>query len=190
MKRSINETDLQRLAKDGVVEVTRDMVLTPSAREAAARDGLRLRYVEGRSRAQSPMDGESLGRLIEEVVVQELSRARPPEPGSAAGPAVSPPTLADSVDAASRAEIMDASCDGPESARGRAVIAAIGRNRPGIVARISAAVADAGGDLADMSQVIVDQYFSLIFLVNLEGIEARGLSFRVFRERLKDEASR
>ncbi|MFH1529529.1 MAG: ACT domain-containing protein [Pseudomonadota bacterium] len=188
MKRTINETELQRLIQDGAVEVTRDMILTPSAREFAARKGIRLRYQENRSRAQAPLDGVSLGHLIEEVVVQEIARVEgapsPPPTRAADAP---PPPLGEQLDAV-RTEILDPCGDAPIRG-GRGVIAVIGTNRPGIVARISTAVASAGGDLADMSQVIVDNYFSLIFLVNLDGLEANGVSFRVFKERLKDEAA-
>lgn len=187
MKRTISETELKRLVADGAVEVTRDMILTPSAREYAARKGIRLRYQEDMSKAQAPLDGVSLGRLIEDVVVQELARAEahPPEPA----PVVEdlPPTLGEQLDQV-RAQVLDSPC-GDDLGKGRAVIAVIGANRPGIVARISTAVASAGGDLADMSQVIVDEYFSLIFLVNLDGLDANGGSFRVFKERLKDEAA-
>ncbi len=188
MKKTISETDLQRLVEDGAVQVSRDMILTPSAREYAARKGIKLRYQEDMSRAQAPLDGVSLGRLIEDVVVQELARAEPIEP-QAQTPSTdeSPPTLGEQLDAV-RAEVPDAHGDG-DTSRGRAVIAVIGNNRPGVVARISTAVAAAGGDLAAMSQVIVDNYFSLIFLVNLEGLQAKGVSFRVFKERLKDEAA-
>jgi ACT domain-containing protein len=187
MKRTISETELKRMVADGAVQVTRDMILTPSAREYAARKGIRLRYQENKSRAQAPLDGVSLGRLIEEVVVQELARGGEPAPAPAPAPDTEPPTLGEQLDQV-RAQVLDAPC-GDDGGKGRAVIAVIGANRPGIVARISTAVASAGGDLADMSQVIVDEYFSLIFLVHLDGLEANGVSFRVFKERLKDEAA-
>jgi len=189
MKRTISETELQRLAKDGAVEVTREMILTPSAREYAARKGIKLRYQEDRERAQAPLDGDSLGRLIEDVVIQELKRAEPRDEPRAAAPTDAPAsTPGEELDDVARSEILNA--PGEEDRAGeRAIIAVIGANRPGIVARISTAVASVGGDLADMSQVIVDNYFSLIFLVNLDGLEAGGVSFRVFKERLKDEAA-
>ena len=190
MKRMIGEQEIKRLVKDGAVEVARDMILTPTAREFAAREGIKLRYVENRSQAQAPLDSESLGRLIEEVVVQELTRSEPadqPHPEPAA--TVAPPTLTEQLDAVVHAGASMSALDGEDPIHGRAIIAVIGANQPGIVARITSAVAAAGGDLADMSQVIVDQYFSLIFLVNLEGLEAKGVSFRVFKERIKDEAS-
>jgi ACT domain-containing protein len=69
------------------------------------------------------------------------------------------------------------------------VVAAAGLNRPGIVATLSAAIAEMGCDLASMNQVIVDGYFSLLFIVEIS--EDRGdMSFRVFKENLKDVASR
>ena len=192
LKKMVSEIDLKRMAKEGAVEVTRDMILSPSAREYAAREGIKLRYQEKQDRAQAPLDGVSLGRLIEDVVIQELSQIAPDEPVAAETvppvESAQPPTLGEQLDAAVRSEILDAPC-GDIKGGGRAVIAVVGANRPGVVARISSAVAAVGGDLADMSQVIVDEYFSLIFLVNLEGLDEKGVSFRVFKERLKDEAA-
>lgn len=191
LKKMVSEIDLKRMAKEGAVEVTREMILTPSAREYAAREGIKLRYQEEQDRAQAPLDGASLGRLIEDVVIQELAQVAPAEPeAESAAPVEEPqaPTLGEQLDAAVRSEILDAPC-GDNLSGGRAVIAVVGANRPGVVARISSAVAAVGGDLADMSQVIVDEYFSLIFLVNLDGLDEKGVSFRVFKERLKDEAA-
>ena len=189
MKKMISETEIQRLVVDGAVQVTRDMILTPSAREYAARQGIKLRYQEDKSRAQAPLDGVSLGRLIEDVVLQELKRSAPADTAPPAPAAdAPPPTFAEQLDAAVHTEVLGADST-DDSTQGRAIIAVIGANRPGIVSRISTAVAAVGGDLADMSQVIVDAYFSLIFLVNLDGLEASGVSFRVFKERLKDEAA-
>ena len=72
----------------------------------------------------------------------------------------------------------------------RAIVTVVGADRSGIVARFSAAVAECGGNLEDVSQVIIDKYFSMIFIVNLEGLDEKGITFRVFREKLQDEAAR
>jgi len=189
MKRVVTENEIQRLVQGTTVRVERDMILTPSAREYAARKGLTLQYVQDRAQPQQAMDGDALGRLIEEVVVQELARSPSPQldPSPPAAPTESP-SLGTALDRAIAQVVLDRTTTDQES-EARAVIAVIGRNRTGIVAKISAVVAETGGDLADMSQVIVDEYFSLIFLVNLSGLGASGVTFRVFKERLLDEAS-
>ena len=85
---------------------------------------------------------------------------------------------------------IQAVLDSPEklSPGPRAIVTAVGANRAGIVARISAAVAECGGDLEDLTQTIIDRYFSLIFVVNLAALEENNISFRVFKEKLQDVA--
>jgi len=77
-----------------------------------------------------------------------------------------------------------------DTALSRALVTIVGRNRPGVVAGISSAVAGCGGDLADMNQTIVGDYFSLIFVVDLQGLATKGVSFRVFKEKLLEEEAR
>ncbi len=50
-----------------------------------------------------------------------------------------------------------------------AVVTAVGRNRPGVLAEITAAVAELGGNVHDVSQRVVDGYFSIVLVVELEG---------------------
>ncbi len=190
MRHTIDEKDVERLVENGVLEVTREMILIPSAREYAARKGYRLKYLEDKASPQQPLDGDALGKLIEEVVVSELVQTATRQQEEVVIEPPAPLAETDQIGNFDRVHtgIMDEL--EKESEAGRAVIAVIGANRPGIVARISAVVAELGGDLADMNQVIVDDYFSLIFLVKLEGILAKGVSFRIFKERLNDEASK
>ena len=54
-----------------------------------------------------------------------------------------------------------------ESRRGgRAVVTTTGKNQRGIVARIAQAIADAGGDIVDISQTLVSDYFTMIIIVD------------------------
>lgn len=56
----------------------------------------------------------------------------------------------------------------------RCLLTAVGRNRPFILAEITKRVADLGGSVHDISQKIVGDYFSLIFVVDLAGAESFG----------------
>lgn len=191
MKRTISEADIKRMEKEGRVTITRDMILTPSAREYAVRKGYKLVYSEETRQAQQPMDREALGRLIEQVVVSELSGLLKEEESRSHQ---APKPVEEQI-APSQAECLDAihtRITGQlrsDHEPNRAVIAITGLNRPGIVTRFTKVVADLGADLADMNQVIVDKYFSIIFIVDLSSIDQGGTSFRVFKEKIQDMAS-
>ena len=197
MKKAITELEIQALAKDGELVVTRDMVLTPGAREFASRNGITLRYGDAIPQSVAdPISEEQLASIIEQVVLEEVKRS---ESGSASAESgVAAPVMV--PEGAAQAVYVDnvlsedgkqaiLNCD-PTTTGDRAIVTVIGQNRPGLVAKISAVVADCGGDLADMSQVIIDDYFSMIFIVGLAGLEAQNTSFRVFKEKLQDEAIR
>ena len=50
-----------------------------------------------------------------------------------------------------------------------AVVTAVGKNRPGVLAEITRAVADLGGNIHDVSQKVVEGYFSIVLVVELQG---------------------
>ena len=50
-----------------------------------------------------------------------------------------------------------------------AVVTAVGRNRPGVLAEITRAVADLGGNIHDVSQKVIEGYFSIVLVVELTG---------------------
>ena len=63
----------------------------------------------------------------------------------------------------------------------RAVITTTGYNAKGVVARMAAQVADAGGDILDISQTIVANFFTMIMIVEIGELT---VSFAEFKERL------
>jgi ACT domain-containing protein len=65
---------------------------------------------------------------------------------------------------------------------GRAVVTTTGKNQRGIVARIAQAIADAGGDIVDISQTLVSDYFTMIIIVD---VSALSVSFAEFKTRLE-----
>ncbi|HED64508.1 MAG TPA: ACT domain-containing protein [Planctomycetes bacterium] len=79
-----------------------------------------------------------------------------------------------------------------------AIVTAVGRNRPGVLAEITAAVAELGGNVHDVSQKVVDDFFHIILTVQLgdagdfgafkESLECMGrpdeLAVRVMNERV------
>ena len=67
----------------------------------------------------------------------------------------------------------------------RAVVTVIGRDKKGIIARVSNHLADAGVNIEDISQTVLQDYFAMIMLVDIsksrqriaelsEGLEGMG----------------
>ena len=207
MKKVITEKDIEAAATDGRLVVTRDIILTPDARAYAQRRGIEVVYGNDKVHNSQPVSTDELARLIEDVVVQEMSRRQSepppaPEPSETrrslgeGGPeptiresAARDPSVDAGVDAVALANVLDA--HGRDEGVGpRAIVTVVGADRSGILARFSAVAAECGGNLEDVSQVIIDKYFSMIFIVNLAGLDEKGITFRVFKEKLQDEAAR
>jgi ACT domain-containing protein len=114
---------------------------------------------------------DRLRRLVAEVtreVAAEVTVAK----GSTPSPAAQ--TLA-------RAEVC-ASCAEEARRRGpRAVVTTTGKNRRGIVANIAQAIAEAGGDIVDISQTLVSDYFTMIIVVDTSAL---ALPLADFKARL------
>ena len=65
---------------------------------------------------------------------------------------------------------------------GRAVVTTTGKNQRGIVARIAQAIADAGGDIVDISQTLLSDYFTMIIIVDASALT---VTFAEFKARLE-----
>jgi ACT domain-containing protein len=68
----------------------------------------------------------------------------------------------------------------------RAVIAVIGKDKKGIIAGVSSELADAGINILDISQTILNEYFAMIMLVDLS--DATG-AFLDIKNRLDKKGS-
>lgn len=69
----------------------------------------------------------------------------------------------------------------PGTLSGRAIVTIIGADRVGIIAGVSAVIADAGVNILDISQSVMRDFFTMIMMVDLG---ASDVSFDVLRERL------
>ena len=65
---------------------------------------------------------------------------------------------------------------------GRAVVTTTCKNQRGIVAKIAQAIADAGGDIVDIAQTLVSDYFTMIIVVDTGAL---SVSFAEFKARLE-----
>lgn len=67
----------------------------------------------------------------------------------------------------------------------RVVVTANGRNRRGIVAGLTEVIRDVDGDIRDISQTIVGDYFTMIIVVDIAATTRQGTRFGQFKERLE-----
>jgi len=66
----------------------------------------------------------------------------------------------------------------------RAIVTVIGKDRVGIIAGVSATLARHRVNILDISQTVLQEYFTMIMLVELEGMT---VSFQELTDRLNDE---
>ncbi len=78
-------------------------------------------------------------------------------------------------------------CVEQERSRGkrRAVMTTTGKNSKGIVARVSARIAELGGDILDISQKLVGDYFTMIIVVDAGSL---AVPFERFQEAMVSTA--
>lgn len=53
----------------------------------------------------------------------------------------------------------------------RAVVTVVGKDKTGIIAKVSAFLAERGVNILDISQTILEEYFAMIMIVDLSGSE-------------------
>jgi ACT domain-containing protein len=169
VKRIVTDRDLETLAKDGVFLVTSNMILTPFARDFAVQNGIRLEHGdEPPSPDSSPVSDDILDQAIREIILAELAEPESAAPHESLSPL---PGIS-----------------GTEPGGKHAVITTTGMNTTGIIAQITGAISDQGGDIRDISQTLVGGLFTMIAIVDISGLEERGTSFQSFRERLMEVA--
>ena len=65
----------------------------------------------------------------------------------------------------------------------RAVVTVTGKDKVGIISMASAECAKHGANIIDISQTVMKEYFAMIMLVELEGLNT---DFATFAERMKN----
>ena len=53
----------------------------------------------------------------------------------------------------------------------KAIVTVIGKDKKGIIARVSGALAEAGANVVDISQTVMQGYFMMMMLVDISGAE-------------------
>lgn len=124
---------------------------------------------------------ELVRAVVEEVVRAVAGRVGSPsmalENGSApgGGQVGGPSSLADCVrcQAERRPEQMN-----------RGVVTVTGLNRTGVVAKFASLIAEFNIDILDISQTIVGGFFTMIIILNLNGLTGQPVSFNDVKQRL------
>ncbi len=181
MPRVISHAEVQAVADGATLTVDPDAIVTPLALEEADRRGVRIERGAG---GASP----SLVRQVAQQVVARLGDASPQVMEAVIAEVVG---ALDGHATGERVEVAPgidfcAMCVEQERARTRrrAVLTTTGRNQKGIVARVTARIADLGGDILDISQTLVGDYFTMIIVVDTASL---GVPFAQFKERLEAE---
>jgi len=194
MSRVITQADVEAVPAGGTLAVERDAVVTPLAAEHAVARGVRIARGEGDARevvravtrAVVARVGDAGPQVIEAVVAEVLG-ALGASPASSAGASVTTPrgaTLLPMAGAPVPTIDYCLACVEQEKSRKRhrAVLTTTGKNTKGIVARVTARIADLGGDILDISQTLVGDFFTMIIVVDVGSL---AVSF----ERFQDEVS-
>jgi ACT domain-containing protein len=180
----VSHTDVHAAGAGGTIELQPDAVVTPLAEEEARRLGVTLR------RSGSGGVSPSLVRAVTQRVVSRL--------GPDADPVVLEAVIRESVEAlaASGAESVGREEVAPgidfcqmcleqerSRSRTRAVITTTGRNQKGIVARVTTRIFELGGDIVDISQTLVGDYFTMIVVVDTATL---AVSFADFKSSIEE----
>lgn len=186
MPRIITHAEIARVADGGTFYVEDGAQLTPLAQERAAARRVELRA--GSAPAPSPNELEEAARrvlsrigpvpaeAIEGVVAEVVAALTENSASASAELAGMPPTVdycADYLAAARRRN------------RHRAVLTTSGRNQKGIVALLTSIIAELGGDILDISQTIVGDYFTMLLIVNIDDLNT---TFEQFKAAIADAA--
>jgi len=59
----------------------------------------------------------------------------------------------------------------------KAVITVVGKDSKGIIAKVSAKCAEAGGNILDISQSVLKEYFAMIMVIEIEDLTVPFTSF-------------
>ena len=187
MKKIITDQEIQQQAKGNVFLVEANMILTPSARDYALNKGITLEYASRNSTAGPPAQ-TSLEEAVRDIILAELGDVAPETHAalmegvkeSLAGPATTP-TPPKPPTPMPQMEVQGASANMGK----RAVITTTGNNGQGIAAKVTSVISEAGGDIVDISQTLVGQYFTMILVVDLSNMATSGMTFHAFRQKLE-----
>ena len=183
MPRVVSHTEVAAVADGATLSIDADTIVTPLAVEEARARGITIARQNGSGMAPA------LVRQVARQVVARMGDAQPEvleavvaEVMSAIGSGEASSSL---IEVAPGIDYCQACLDQERAhARNRAVLTTTGRNTKGIVARVTARIADLGGDILDISQTLVGDYFTMIVVVDVATLD---VSFAEFKAAMESE---
>ncbi len=183
MPRVVSHTEVAAVAEGGTLTIDADTIVTPLAAEAARARGITIARLNGGGVAPTLVRqvarqvvarmGDAQPEVLEAVVAEVMSAIGSGEAGSAL------------VEVAPGIDYCQACLDQERArTRHRAVLTTTGRNTKGIVARVTARIADLGGDILDISQTLVGDYFTMIVVVDVATL---AVPFAEFKSAMESE---
>ena len=161
MPRVISHTEIAALSEGATLTVEHDTIVTPLAAEEARARGITIARHNGAGMA--PALVRQVARVVAEVM-QAIGT------GEAA---------ADLVEVGPGIDYCQACLEQDRArTRHRAVLTTTGRNCKGIVARVTAKIADLGGDILDISQTLVGDYFTMIVVIDAATLDVPFADFK------------
>jgi ACT domain-containing protein len=181
MPRVVSHTDIAGLADGSTLSVEPDTIVTPLAADQARARGIVIAHqnaagvaptlVRQVARQVVARMGDAQPEVLEAVVAEVMSAIGAGEAAAAleeVGPGI---------------DYCQACLEQERSRmRRRAVLTTTGRNQKGSVARVTAKIADLGGDILDISQTLVGDYFTMIVVVDTATLDVPFADFKVAME--------
>jgi ACT domain-containing protein len=177
MPRVISHTEVAALSEGATLTVEHDTIVTPLAAEEARARGITIAHHNGAGMAPA------LVRQVARSVVARMGDARPEvleavvaEVMQAIGTGEA---AVDLVEVGPGIDYCQACLEQDRArTRHRAVLTITGRNCKGIVARVTAKIADLGGDILDISQTLVGDYFTMIVVIDAATLDVPFADFK------------
>jgi ACT domain-containing protein len=181
MPRVVSHTEIATVPDGGTLQIDADTIVTPLAAEEARARGIVI------ARTNAAGVAPTLVRQVTRQVVARMGDAQPEvleavvaEVMSAIGSGEVAPSL---VEVGPDIDYCQACLDQERArTRHRAVLTTTGRNQKGIVARVTAKIADLGGDILDISQTLVGDYFTMIVVVDTGTLDVPFADFKAAME--------
>lgn len=195
MARIITHAEVAAIPDGGELFVEEGAALTPLAAERITARSIKLR--QGTPTAATAGDTAAAVEAAARQVLQRLGDRLGQDLGSL------PADLRDRIASEVLAAMGDRSPPAPtglppaadycatylaaerQHARRRAVLTATGRNQKGIVAHLTAIIAEHGGDILDISQTLVGDYFTMLLIVDISEMDT---GFETLKQALQTAA--
>jgi ACT domain-containing protein len=181
MPRVVSHTEVAAVPDGATLTVDADTIVTPLAAEQARARGIVI------ARSNTAGVAPTLVRQVARQVVARMGDAQPEvleavvaEVMSAIGTGEAAPSL---VEVGPGIDYCQACLDQERArTRHRAVLTTTGRNCKGIVARVTARIAELGGDILDIAQTLVGDYFTMIVVIDAATLDVPFANFKAAME--------